>query len=368
MIDKNFADAYFQLGNMNFLADEFQEGLRNYNQAIALGYQSAELYFNLALVHEERNEVEEAIRYYAKAASIDETKPDYLIRKATLQILIQKYEEALQTLEKVRTIFPESFEGYHLTAAAYTMLQKYEAADAVLKDALEKFPDDMDILFDRMRVLITKGELEEAILLLADAKQRKCTPEEKKEILLNEAQIRGQQENMEETKRLLNEALAIREGEQFDPEIRYLLMTAYLIEKDFSNMLRIVNQVDYSDTADPYNLCGVYFEGIAKKGLHAEDTRETFQNGVKYYRSISMKDPSRVDAYLFRAMCYKELGNYEKAMESLDYMILIKPEDGQLHFIKGNLLNEQGRKEEAQKEYQEARRCGMNKTFWEFVG
>lgn len=368
MIDKNFADAYFQLGNMSFLEDEFQEGIKNYNQAIALGYQSAELYFNLALVYEERNEVDEAIRYYTKAASLDETKPDYLIRKATLQILLQRYEEALQTLEKVRNIFPESFEGYHLTAAAYTMLEQYEKADTILKDALERFPDDIDILFDRMRVLITRGELDEAILLLSDAKQRTCTPEEKKEILLNEAQIYGQQEKMEDTKRLLNEALEIQEGRQFDSEIRYLLMIAYLMDKDFSNMLRIAKQVDPSDTTDPYNLCGAYFEGVAMKGLKSPDVRKTFQDGVKYYRSISMKDPSRVDAYLFRAMCYKELGDYEKAMESLDYMILLKPEDGQLHYIKGNLLKEQGKESEAQKEYQEARRYGLNKTFWEFVG
>ncbi len=368
MIDKNFADAYFQLGNMSFLEDEFQEGIKNYNQAIALGYQSAELYFNLALVYEERNEVDEAIRYYTKAASLDETKPDYLIRKATLQILLQRYEEALQTLEKVRNIFPESFEGYHLTAAAYTMLEQYEKADTILKDAMERFPDDIDILFDRMRVLITRGELDEAILLLSDAKQRNCTPEEKKEILLNEAQIYGQQEKTEDTKRLLNEALEIQEGRQFDSEIRYLLMIAYLMDKDFSNMLRIAKQVDPSDTADSYNLCGVYFEGVAMKGLKLPDVRKTFQDGVKYYRSISMKDPSRVDAYLFRAMCYKELGDYEKAMESLDYMILLKPEDSQLHYIKGNLLREQGKENEAQKEYQEARRYGLNKTFWEFVG
>lgn len=57
MIDKNFADAYFQLGNMCFLEDDFREGIKNYNHAIAVGYDSADIYFNLALVYEEKNEV-----------------------------------------------------------------------------------------------------------------------------------------------------------------------------------------------------------------------------------------------------------------------------------------------------------------------
>lgn len=368
MIDKNFADAYFQLGNINFLEDEFLEGVKNYNQAVALGYQSADLYFNLALVYEERNEVDEAIRYYTKAANIDETRPDYMIRKATLQILIQKYEEALQTLEKIRSRFPESFEGYHLTAAAYTMMEQYDQADDILQYALQMFPDDMELLFDRMRVLITKGDLENAALLLSDAKQRNCTPEEKKEILLNEAQIKGQQDRLEEANQLLLEALEIPEGEQFDSEIRYLLMTSYLVSKDFENMLKISKQADRQDTEDPYNLCGTYFEGVARKGLNMPDYRKFFQDAVKYYRGISMKDPSRVDAYLFRAMCYKELGNYEKAMESIDYMLLIQPDNGQIHYIKGNILKEQGQKSEAEKEYSEAKRLGLNKSFWEFAG
>lgn len=368
MIDKNFADAYFQLGSMCFLEDDFQEGVKNYNQAIALGYHSADIYFNFALVYEERNEIDEAIRYYTKAANIDETVPDYVIRKATLQIMIEKYEEALQTLEKVRNRFPDSFEGYHLTAATYTMLEEYDKADAILKDALERFPDDMDIMFDRMRVLITKGDLENAVLLLADAKQRAFTAEQKKEILLNEAQIKGQQDKQDELDRLLLEALEIPEKTRFDSEIRYMLMVSYLVQKDFTNLQKIAKQVDKNETDDPYNMCGLYFEGVALKGMNDPECKKFFQNAVKYYRNISMKDPSRVDAYLFRAMCYKELGNYEKAMEAIDYMLLIQSENAQLHFIKGTLLRDQGNKAEAEQQFEEAKRLGLNKSFWEYVG
>ncbi len=368
MIDKTFAEAYFQLGSIDFLEDHFREGLKNYNQAIALGYRSAGLYFNLALVYEERNEIDEAIRYYTKAASLDETVPDYVIRKATLQIVTKKYDEALQTLEKVRVLFPESFEGYHLTAAAYTLTGRYDEADEVLRGALEMFPDDKDILFDRMRVLVTKGDLEAAEAMLENAKDSQFTPAERKEILLNQAQIKGQQEKMDEANQMLLEALAIPEGEHLNSEIRYLLMISYLASGDYGHLREIAEQTDRSDTDDPYNLCGVYFEGAALKGL-GEDYRAYFQDAVKYYRDISMKEPSRIDAYLFRAMCYKELDDYEKALESLDYMLLLEPDDAKLHFIKGSILKEQGKDMDASnQEYAEAKRLGLNKRFWEFAG
>ena len=67
---------------------------------------------------------------------------------------------------------------------------------------------------------------------------------------------------------------------------------------------------------------------------------------------------------MFRAMCYKDIGNYDKALETIDYVILIQPENGQLHQIKGNILKEMsGRSVEAEEEYREAKRLGFDASF-----
>lgn len=367
-IDKQFADAYFQLGNIEFLMDNFQEGIKNYNQAISYGFEDASLYYNLALVYEEQDNIEEAVRYYSKAASIDETNAEYLIRKATLQISISKYEEALQTLEKIRNRFPDSFEGYHLTAAALTLLEKYDKADKILKDALLIFPDDKAIMFDRLRILITKGDLNEALALLDRAKDGDSAPEIEKEILLNEAKIRGQLDQLDQTIELLYKAMAIKEGEYLDSEIYYLLLNALYINKDFNKMYEVAEKVDKNNTEDPYNLSGMYYECIAAKGRGDSDYEKKFTGAVKYYRNISVKDPSRVDAYLFRAMCYREIKDYDKALDSVNYVLLLQPDNAQLHQIKGNLLLDQGKKGEAQQEYSEAKRLGLSQNFMDLMG
>jgi tetratricopeptide (TPR) repeat protein len=367
-IDKKFADAYFQLGNVEFLLDNFQEGVKNYNQAVSYGFKDASLYYNLALVYEEQDNVEEAIRYYSKAAAIDETNAEYLIRKATLQISISKYEEALQTLERIRNRFPESFEGYHLSAAALTLLERYDEADTILKDALLLFPDDKAIMFDRLRILITKGDMEEALLMLDKAKDSDTAPEIEKEILLNEAKIRGQMDQLDQTVELLDKALLIKEGEYLDSEIQYLLLNALFIKKNFEKMYVVADKVDKDSTEDPYNLAGMYYLCIAAKGRGDADYKNKLNIAVKYYRNISLKDPSRVDAYLFRAMCYRELEDYVKAMESVNYVLLLQPDNAQLHQIKGNLLLDQGKKGEAQLEYAEAKRLGLSQNFIDLMG
>jgi len=367
-IDKNFADAYYQLGNIDFLQDDFQEGLSNYNQAIALGYNDVSIYYNLALAYEDNGNIDEAIRYYTRAAAMDDTNPEYLIRKASLQIVVAKYEEALQTLERVINRFPDSFEGYHLSAAAYTLTERYDEADNLLQRALALFPDDTELLFDRIRILITKGDMQTAEMLIAKAKNENYTPEQMKEILLNEAKIKGQSENLSEMIELLERALQIPEGKDWDSEIRYFLMNAYLVNKEFDELKRIASQVNADDSMDPYNLCGKYYLCLAAKGLNASDYTKDFEDAVKYYRSISVNDPSRVDAYLFRAMCYRELQNYDKALESVDYVLLLQPDNAQLHYIKGNLLKDQGKNDEAQKEHDEAKKLGINPMYISLMG
>ncbi len=373
-IDKQFADAYFQLGSMEFLEDHFQEGMKNYNLAISYGYQDAALYYNLALVYEERDNPQEAIRYYTKAASLDETNPEYLIRKASLQMMIGKLEEALQTLDKVRGRFPESFEGYHLTAAAFTLLERYEEAKQVLQNAGKMFENDRGLLFDLLKVLGIKGDYEEALRLIQQFRQGECSPEEQKELLLNEAKIRGQMEQTNQTGQadqmkqldyavsLLQQALAIKEGEHLDSEIRYLLLNALYMKRDYETMYKIAKAVNQEDITDPFCFSAMYYLCIALKGKNDPDYKKSFQDAIRYYRNISLKDPSRVDAYLFRAMCYREIEQYDKALEAVDYVLLLQPENAQLHQIKGNLLMDENKKTEAELAYAQARKLGLSQN------
>lgn len=359
-IDKAFGDAYFQLGNIAFLENDDSQGMKYYNEAVSYGYDRPEVYFNLGLVYEEQDKYDEALRNYSRAIKQDEMNAGYWIRKISLQIYIAKYEEALQNLEKFRVLFPDSYEGYHLTAAVYTMQAKYDEADTVLKRALDMFPDDKDLLFDRMRLLVTKGDTEGALELLETAKSMGCTDEEQKEILLNEGKIYAQKEQLDKSEECFVKALKTGTAGESDSEIRYFLMNVYLVNKEFEKLKSTAQQADRKAVNDPYSLCAVYFECVAEKGLGSAGFEKKYMDAVRYFRNISLNDPSRIDAYLFRAMCYKDIKNYEKALESVDYVLTLDPENAQMHQIKGNILSEmEGRSAEATEEYRVAKQAGF---------
>lgn len=355
MIKKDNPDPYVHLGNMFFLQDKFDEGLKNYNQAISLGYNDADLYYHLGVQYEERNELDLAIRNYTKATHIDSLNPVFRIRKASVQLLLQQHQEALQTLEDLLKISPDSFDGYHLSAAAYTMLGDYEKADEVLAFAENLFPDDKDIIFDRIRVLVTKGDLDLAIDKLTQMDKVAENPIDKKEIRLNLGKIVGQKDDLDSAIQYFKEALESGEEESIDLELRYLLMNSYLVNNNYQGILEQAEALEKFSSDNVYSLCGKYYKSFALTKLNSADGEKSYRDAIRFYRSISTSDPSRIDAYLFRAMCHKDISEFDKAIEMVDYVALIQPENGQLHVIKGNILKEMGKTAEAEAEYQIAK-------------
>ena len=361
MIKKDNPDPYVHLGNMFFLQDKFEEGLKNYNQAISLGYNDADLYYHLGVQYEERNELDLAIRNYTKATHIDSMNPVYRIRKASVQLLLQQHHEALQTLEDLLKISPDSFDGYHLSAAAYTMLGDYEKADEVLAFAESLFPDDKDIIFDRIRVLVTKGDLDLAIDKLNQMDKVAENSIDKKEIRLNLGKIVGQKDDLDSAIQYFKEGLNFEEEESIDLELRYLLMNSYLVKNNYQGILEQAEELEKFGSDNVYSLCGKYYKSFALTNLNSSDGEKSYRDAIRFYRSVSTSDPSRIDAYLFRAMCHKDLSEFDKAIEMIDYVALIQPENGQFHVIKGNVLKEMGKIAEAEAEYQIAK--GMQGTF-----
>ena len=71
---------------------------------------------------------------------------------------------------------------------------------------------------------------------------------------------------------------------------------------------------------------------------------------IKNYRTVALDDPARIDAYLYRAMAYKDIQEYTKALEMVDYIALLQPDNADLHTIKAVIYTEMGLEKEAQAE------------------
>ena len=361
-IQKDSPDAWFHLGNLDLLEGKPENGIEHYNKAVAFGLSGDTVYFNLGLLYEMKEDMDEAVRNYNKAIQLDGNNPTYRSKKAALQIRVGKYAEAIRTCEELRQVAPDSFESFHLAAAAYTMMGNYDAADALLAFAEEAFPSDREILFDRIRVLLTKGDVDAAIARLDKMEAVAETVAEKKEILVSRAKAAGQKEDIEGMIAALEKALSLGEDEQQDVEARYLLMNAYLATKRYEKLYATANEIGKGDDTNAYVLSAKYYAALSAKAMGKANYIEIYKDAIRYYRAMSMNDPNRVDAYLFRAVCLKDMEQYDKALELVDFVLKLQPESGQLHAVRANILKAASREDEAQKAFTQAERYGCKEV------
>lgn len=360
MIDKENPLPYFHLGNLAFIDEDHTAGVEYYNKAIALGYKGPDIYYNLGLIYEERGDFDMAIRNYTKASHIDPLQPGYRVRKANLYMELGHYQEAIQVLEELMQVSPDIFEGYHMSAGAYTMLKEYDKAEAILSKAELLFPEDTDILFDKIRILVVRGKLAEAISYIEKLETMIDNDVDRRNLIFEKAKIYAQKEDIDKAIELLESTRQFENEEFTDYESRYFLLNLYLIKSEYQKILENAAVMEQLDPPDTFSLAGKYYAALAMSKLGDAGAEAKYKEAITYYRKLTLQDAGLIDAYLFRCMCLKDIKEYDKALELIDYVMLLKKDSPDLHVIKSTILREKGDGKGADKELAIAKNLNPN--------
>lgn len=349
-VNREIPDAYYHLGNIAFLQDDFQEGIKQFNVALAKGYDDAELYFHLGVVYEERQEYETAIRYYTKAIHKEELNPEFRIRKVIAQTKAERWEEALETLDALYLVVPDSFEYYHLKALVLISMNRLDDADKLLSEANELFPDDLDLLNDRISVLVSKGDTKRALAYIEQIKPNMDDDVGLQKLLVSEGKLYAAQEQMDKAIISLEKAASLDAVPVHSTEALFLLINIHHTEGQFDKMIASAEQMLKYQNVNSYAMSGWYYIAVGKKARGDSDWQAYYRQIIKNYRTVALDDPARIDAYLYRAMAYKDIKEYNKALEMMDYLALLQPENADIHAIKAIIYTEMGMTKEAQAE------------------
>lgn len=352
-INRTSGLAYFHLGSIALLQGDVALGFENYNKAVANGYDDAQLYYSIGLLHEEKGEADMAIRNYSKAIQRDALRPDIRIRKARLLLQGNHYPEALQTLDETILTNPDVFEGYHLKFCVLMQLKQYAKAETVLADAIAMFPKDPGFVMDRVTLLIEQKKVDEALAVLNDLEQAEETDDGiRRRICRERAQIYAGQEEIASAIASLNEAKALAEkAGEFDADVIFLLTNCYLSAGEYDKVLDYSRQL-LEKSQDVYSreTARYYIPLALKLSGRMEEALPLYRDAVNEFRGQSLASPGNLDAYLLRVLCLRDMEQYEKALELLDYVITLQPEKAEPRLVRVTLLEALGRNEEALEE------------------
>ncbi|MCL1853732.1 MAG: tetratricopeptide repeat protein [Peptococcaceae bacterium] len=364
-IDKKEGIVYFHLGNIEMLQGHKAKGFEYYNNAMAYGYDDAQLFFSLGLMHEEDGEDDLALRNYTKAILKDPRRADIRINKARLLIKNNHYPEALQTLDELRLSNPDVFEAYHLKFFVLLELNKLEEAEQVIREAISLFPQDTGFALDKASLLIAKQEYDKALAYISGIEHTmEVDPEVLHSIEMTKARVYVSMQDVNKTIDALEKAKGIyasMEPAVFDDEAAYLLMNCYVSAENYEKVIECAQDLKKAESEEEayYALAAYYYEPLALKHLgRREESQKLFKESVSHYRSLSLADPGNIDTYTFRIMSLRELGDYAKALELADYLIMVKEDVSEFHILRAAVLTDLGRDDEAKEENNIAQSLG----------
>lgn len=352
-LDKKNAEAYVNLANISYMRGKYKQGIMYGNEAIRYGTEDSKVLFNIARAYESLNDTDMAIRFYNRAIEMDSLNPEYYLKKAHILVNRKDFNNALATLAELNEKCPESFESYHYSFLIYLQQGDLGNADAVINAGIDLFPMDISLYYDKLRLLNVAKEFDAALELIGLLKQLPTFSEEEINILLEEARIYLQTEKVEKAVEILEKVINMPVS---NFEAHYLLENTYLSLGRFDDVIRIASIMKDADDGSEFARGARYYLPMATykvKGLEA--AKPLYEEAIDFFRLYGLKHPADLDTYMYRALCYKDLQQYDKALNTLDYGIKLKSDFAAFHLVRANIMREMGNSEEYEKELKVAK-------------
>lgn len=354
LIEKNGL-LYFLYGNACFMNDEPHEGFENYNLAISEGYDSAEMMFFMGMAYEHMSDDNMALRYFQKACNKNPSRADFIVKKIGAAMRLGMVDKAEESVDELLVKAPEMYDGYHLKTQLLLRQDKDEEAINFAKMASERFPEDADLLFDYAKALSFSKRFDEALNIIKNAKMMKYFENSKRQFVHLEGQINAESGNIVKAIECCKECISFETPEFFDGETRFLYMNLLLAEPNYQGAFEQATEIVKNDAEDSYYYAALYYKAFCTKQLgNVDAANKLYKEANSIYRLATLENPAAIDVYLYRALCLKDMEQYDKSLELLDFVSNLSKEIAEVYTIRADIYKLLGRNALAEEEMKKA--------------
>lgn len=342
---------YFLYGNVCFLNNEPHEGLENYNLAIANGYDSDEMMFFMGMAYEHMSDDNMALRYFQRACAKNPSRPDYLVKKIGAEIRLDMFDAVEKDADQLIASNPEYYDGYHIKTELLIHNKRFEEAAAFARMASDRFPEDADLKYDHIKATYLAGDTKKALEMIQNAAGMKYFEKAKYKFVLLKAEIFAEKGEIDNAIAACEECIGLETEEFFSGEARFIVLNLYLSKKEYEKSLEHSLAIIGREERNVYYYAALFYKGFCLKQLgREEEAKKAFTSAASIYRVQTIENPAAVDIYLYRAMTYKELGDYENALSTLDFISDLGVELAEAHLVKAEVYELTEKKVLAEKE------------------
>ncbi|MEQ8190403.1 MAG: rhomboid family intramembrane serine protease [Candidatus Eremiobacterota bacterium] len=310
-IDKKFALGYQGSGDIYRLQKKWDLALENSRKAIEMNSLLPSAHSSLGWIYLYQQNIEEAEKQFDRALNISSrTDIKALIGTAGIYMYRGDFQGALTEAEKIKKLKSQSYLGYMIESDIYRTEGKYDKSVASALIAVEKEPSDYYTHFYLARSYLSYGRNKEAFTSIQKSIELDCNEPSAWELM---AFLYYRLDLMKE--------LISKEPVENNKMYHLFLANCYYYNKDFSG---------------------------------AEEELE----------KLLALDPVIVEAYLLKTGIFYNRGDINKAEETINKAKAIDPYDDRITYRNAFILLQNGKKEEAVKEFGSLKDMSNSLTYY----
>lgn len=135
-----------------------------------------------------------------------------------------------------------------------------------------------------------------------------------------------------------------------DDDMLYLLANECFAVKEYEKAQRYSAQLlEVPEVGPRYRAAAIFWSAMSLKELGREaEAHEACEEAISTLRQISIGNPGLAEVYVYRALCNSELENHADAIELIDHVIALMPDEAPGYAFKAQIVEAAGDAAQAQ--------------------
>ena len=330
------ARQFFVAGESALRDNDLNRAEHEFNQVLAIDSHSAGAYANLGVIHMRRKQWEQALQMLRKAERLAPQVAGIRLNIGLVYYRQNDYHAAIAPFESVLHDQADSSQARYLLGLCYFFTERWADTVNVLEPLWGQQSFNMNYLYVLGIAAHKAGRTqvdERASSRLVEIGAG--TPEF--HLIVGRAHLNNQEDD-----KAIAEFEAAAKGDPKLPFLHFYKGLAYLHKQDNEHAIEELN----ADLAIDPDVAFTY----DKLGM-AYSEQENDAEAEKSYREALRLDSRLVSSYLGLAKVYQKQEKFPQALALLDSVEQLSPEDYTAHYLRGQVLQRMGQRDQAKVEF-----------------
>jgi tetratricopeptide (TPR) repeat protein len=120
----------------------------------------------------------------------------------------------------------------------------------------------------------------------------------------------------------------------------FMLIVLALEQKEWDSVIKCSEEIIKNSDKDIYYYSALYYKAAAEK--QSGKGTGSFATTQKLLQEACSENAGLLDLYAFRALCYKEIGELDKALDMVNYILNLEPQAGEAYMIRAMIYKAKG--------------------------